>query len=29
VTLPFGAPGTLTIRPGSYSLRFSEHLRAR
>lgn len=28
VTLPFGAPGTLSIRPGSYSLRFSDHLRA-
>jgi muramoyltetrapeptide carboxypeptidase len=29
VTLPFGAPGTLSIRPGSYSLRFSDHLRSR
>lgn len=28
VTLPFGAPGTLSIHRGSYSLRFSEHLRA-
>jgi muramoyltetrapeptide carboxypeptidase len=27
VTLPFGAPGTLSIREGGYSLRFSEHLR--
>ena len=26
VTLPFGAPGTLSIREGSYSLRFSGHL---
>jgi muramoyltetrapeptide carboxypeptidase len=29
VTLPFGAPGTLSIRDGSYSLRFSGHVRAR
>ncbi len=28
VTLPFGAPGTLTIREGGYSLRFSGHLQA-
>ncbi len=28
VTLPFGAPGTLSIHAGSYSLRFSDHLRA-
>lgn len=28
VTLPFGAPGTLSIREGSYSLRFSGHLQA-
>ena len=27
VTLPFGAPGTLAIREGGYSLRFSGHLR--
>ncbi len=26
VTLPFGAPGTLSLRPDSYSLRFSDHL---
>jgi muramoyltetrapeptide carboxypeptidase len=26
VTLPFGAPGTLSIREGGYSLRFSGHL---
>lgn len=26
VTLPFGAPGTLAIREGGYSLRFSGHL---
>ena len=26
VTLPFGAPGTLSIREGSYSLRFAGHL---
>jgi muramoyltetrapeptide carboxypeptidase len=26
VTLPFGAPGTLSTRDGSYSLRFSGHL---
>jgi muramoyltetrapeptide carboxypeptidase len=26
VTLPFGAPGTLTIREGSFSLRFSGHV---
>ncbi len=26
VTLPFGAPGTVFIREGSYSVRFSEHL---
>lgn len=26
VTLPFGAPGTLSIREGRYSLRFSGHL---
>ena len=25
-TLPFGAPGTLSIRDGGYSLRFSGHL---
>jgi muramoyltetrapeptide carboxypeptidase len=25
-TLPFGAPGTLSLREGSYSLRFSGHL---
>ena len=29
VTLPFGAPGTLSIREGSYSLRFSGHVQAR
>jgi muramoyltetrapeptide carboxypeptidase len=29
VTLPFGAPGTLTIREGSFSLRFSGHLQTR
>lgn len=29
VTLPFGAPGTLSIRDGSYSLRFSGHVQAR
>ncbi|MBV8168967.1 MAG: LD-carboxypeptidase, partial [Alphaproteobacteria bacterium] len=29
VTLPFGAPGTLTMREGSYSLRFSGHIQAR
>lgn len=28
VTLPFGAPGTLSIREGGYSLRFSGHLQA-
>jgi muramoyltetrapeptide carboxypeptidase len=28
VTLPFGAPGTLSIREGSYSLRFAGHLQA-
>jgi muramoyltetrapeptide carboxypeptidase len=27
-TLPFGAPGTLSIREGAYSLRFSGHLQA-
>lgn len=27
VTLPFGAPGTLSIRENDYSLRFSGHLR--
>ena len=27
VTLPFGAPGTLSIHANSYSLRFSDHLR--
>jgi muramoyltetrapeptide carboxypeptidase len=27
VTLPFGAPGTLSIREKGYSLRFSDHLR--
>jgi len=27
VTLPFGAPGTVSIHPRSYSLRFSDHLR--
>ena len=27
VTLPFGAPGTLSIRQGGYSLRFAGHLR--
>ncbi len=26
VTLPFGAPGTLSIREGGYSMRFSGHL---
>jgi muramoyltetrapeptide carboxypeptidase len=26
VTLPFGAPGTLSLRPESYSIRFSGHL---
>lgn len=26
-TLPFGAPGTLTLRQGSYSLRFSGHVK--
>jgi muramoyltetrapeptide carboxypeptidase len=26
VTLPFGAPGTLSLRSDGYSLRFSEHL---
>jgi muramoyltetrapeptide carboxypeptidase len=26
VTLPFGAPGTLSIHPQRYSLRFSDHL---
>lgn len=26
VTLPFGAPGTLTLREGGYGLRFSGHL---
>ena len=26
VTLPFGAPGTLSLREGGYSLRFSGHL---
>jgi muramoyltetrapeptide carboxypeptidase len=25
-TLPFGAPATLIIQPGSFSLRFSGHL---
>ena len=25
-TLPFGAPGALTIREGGYSLRFSGHV---
>jgi muramoyltetrapeptide carboxypeptidase len=25
-TLPFGAPGTLSLREGGYSLRFSDHL---
>ncbi|HET6264922.1 MAG TPA: LD-carboxypeptidase [Usitatibacter sp.] len=28
VTLPFGAPGTLALREGGYSLRFSGHLQA-
>jgi muramoyltetrapeptide carboxypeptidase len=28
LTLPFGAPGTLAIHSGSYSLRFSDYLRA-
>jgi muramoyltetrapeptide carboxypeptidase len=28
VTLPFGAPGTLSIREGGYSLRFAGHHRA-
>ena len=28
VTLPFGAPGTLSIHEGRYSLRFSGHLQA-
>jgi muramoyltetrapeptide carboxypeptidase len=28
VTLPFGAPGTLTLKDNSYSLRFSGHLQA-
>jgi len=27
-TLPFGAPGTLSLREGGYSLRFSGHLQA-
>jgi muramoyltetrapeptide carboxypeptidase len=27
VTLPFGAPGTLSVHAQSYSLRFSDHLR--
>jgi len=27
VTLPFGAPGTLSIHPNRYSLRFSEHVK--
>ncbi len=27
VTLPFGAPGTLSITEGGYSLRFSDHVR--
>lgn len=27
VTLPFGAPGTLSIHPNRYSLRFSDHVR--
>jgi len=26
VTLPFGAPGTLQIREGGYSVRFTGHL---
>jgi len=29
VTLPFGAPGTLFLRDGGYSLRFSGHVQAR
>ncbi len=29
VTLPFGAPGTLSIRAGGYALSFSGHLRER
>ena len=29
LTLPFGAPGTLSIREGGYSLRFSGHLTPR
>jgi len=29
VTLPFGAPGTLLLREGGYSLRFSGHVQAR
>jgi muramoyltetrapeptide carboxypeptidase len=28
VTLPFGAPGTLSIREGGYSLRFAGHLQS-
>ncbi|HSJ96146.1 MAG TPA: LD-carboxypeptidase [Myxococcota bacterium] len=28
VTLPFGAPGTLSLRDGGYSLRFSGHLQS-
>ena len=28
VTLPFGAPGTLTLREGGFSLRFSGHIHA-
>ncbi|HUJ01517.1 MAG TPA: LD-carboxypeptidase [Usitatibacter sp.] len=27
VTLPFGAPGTLSIHPGRYSLRFTDHVK--
>jgi len=27
VTLPFGAPGTLSIHPNRYSLRFSDHVK--
>jgi muramoyltetrapeptide carboxypeptidase len=29
VTLPFGAPGTLSIREGAYSVRFSGHVQGR
>ena len=29
VTLPFGAPGTLSLREGSYSVRFAGHVQAR